>query len=154
MSIMLEESYVLLLHLLHFLLLTSTCIPYVVIIFSHYTFCVTFNMLLYKRGQVYVLASIQRLHCFIKTYKLLIRCLILPCATVTYQKTNTEVLIILSWLNSFWVWASTQRTWLLLIQQKIMFPAGLMQSKRDDSGIFCFLSLCSKFVPVERRGKQ
>lgn len=30
-----------------FLLLTSTYIPYVVIIFSHYTFCVTFNMLLY-----------------------------------------------------------------------------------------------------------
>lgn len=30
-----------------FLLLLSTCIPYVVIIVSHYTFCVTFSMLLY-----------------------------------------------------------------------------------------------------------
>lgn len=41
MSIMLEQSYVLLLHLLHFfLLLTSTYIPYVVIIFkSLYFLC-------------------------------------------------------------------------------------------------------------------
>lgn len=53
MSIMLEQSYVLLLHLLlFFLLLTSTYIPYVVIIFSHYTFCVTFNMLLYKKKRL------------------------------------------------------------------------------------------------------
>lgn len=62
MSIMPEESYVL---LLHFLLLTSTSIPYVVIIFSHYTFCVTFNMLLYKKKEIRFMSLHQSSDCIV-----------------------------------------------------------------------------------------